>query len=222
MVISNKALMAACRSSWSTWSHSSCSVFKSWTCFYHRYYYLLPKPQLDICHNFHWNFLISFITFTGQGIPGAERNLTAQSSSDLVGPSLKRSATELLTAAIQSRRRKTRTPRPSIPPSKPTLAQSTPSLPNLAQTASTLPPPPHSWIVSSQLNKAPPVPPLPQTTALHIKWKGISWCFFRSTFSYKMLLYFPKVCFLSIYFTTFFFLFLWCYNMVLVGNFNFI
>jgi len=118
-------------------------------------------------------------------MPGAERNLTAQTSSDLVGPSLKRRATELLTAAIPSRRRKTRTPRPSIPPSKPTLARSAPSLPNLAQTASALPPPPqitsapsrlpHSWtIVSSQLNKAPPLPPLPHKTALHIKWKGIS------------------------------------------------
>jgi hypothetical protein len=125
------------------------------------------------------------MTTTGQGMPGAERNLTAQTSSDLVGPSLKRRATELLTAAIPSRRRKTRTPRPSIPPSKPTLARSAPSLPNLAQTASALPPPPqitsapsrlpHSWtIVSSQLNKAPPLPPLPHKTALHIKWKGIS------------------------------------------------
>jgi hypothetical protein len=121
---------------------------------------------------------------TGQGIPGYERNLTAQTPSDLVGPSLKRSATELLTAAIPSRRRKTRTPRPSIPPSMPTLSPSS-SLPNLAQTASALPPPaqitsspsclPHSGtIVSSQLNKAPPLTPLPKTTAFHIKWKGNS------------------------------------------------
>ncbi|XP_059457894.1 uncharacterized protein LOC132187563 isoform X1 [Corylus avellana] len=121
---------------------------------------------------------------TGQGIPGYERNLTAQTSSDLVGPSLKRSATGLLAAAIPSRRRKTRKPRPSIPPSVPTLSPSIPSLPNLAQTASAPPPPqitsapsclPHpGTIVSSQLNKAPPLPPLPQTTASHIKWKGFN------------------------------------------------
>jgi hypothetical protein len=119
--------------------------------------------------------VISFITSIGQGIPGAKGNENAQASSDLVGPSLERSANEIPPAAIQVQRRKTKTPQPFIPPSMATLAQiaplslqtksaafasqlsrSFPLVPTQPQTASALLPLP-------QTASAPSFPPLSQT-----------------------------------------------------------
>ena len=129
--------------------------------------------------------MISFITSIGQGIPRAKGNENAQASSDLVGPSLKRSANEIPPAAIQVQRRKTKTPRPFIPPSVATLAQiaplslqtksapfpsqlsrSFPLVPTQPQTASALLPLPQTASASlplPQTASAPSFPPLSQT-----------------------------------------------------------